>query len=108
MARERSDCTERVRKAPCAWRASDPAALKVIGHVLEASQAGRPGFGTGSVDFCLASNTSSRRAVGKCGLARRWLSTCKSMVFLEWIILSHFREAGAARLPGVDCRPPSA
>lgn len=55
MAREWSDCTERVRKAPCAWGASDPAALKVIGHVLEASQASGPGFGAGKVDllFCI-------------------------------------------------------
>lgn len=55
VACERRDCTERVHKAPRAWRASDPAALPVIGHLLEASQAGRPGFGTGKADlsFCI-------------------------------------------------------
>lgn len=47
VARERSDCPERVREAPRARRASDPLALEVVSHLLEAPQAGRPGFGTG-------------------------------------------------------------
>lgn len=55
VACEWSDCTERVHKAPCARRAGDPAALEVLGHLLEAPQASRPGFGTGKVDllFCI-------------------------------------------------------
>lgn len=36
--------------------------------------------------------------VGKCFPMRQWLDTCKSMVFLEWVILSDFREAVASRL----------
>lgn len=47
VARERCDRPQRVREAPRARRASDPAALKVIGRILEAPQAGRPGSGTG-------------------------------------------------------------
>lgn len=55
VACEWSDCIERVHKAPCAWRAGDPASLKVLGHLLEAPQAGGPGFGKGKVDssFCI-------------------------------------------------------
>jgi len=47
VAREWCDRPQRVCEAPRARRASDPAALEVIGHVLEAPQAGRPGPGTG-------------------------------------------------------------
>lgn len=50
VACEWSDCTECVYKAPCARRAGDPAALKVLSHLLEAPQASGPGFGTGKVD----------------------------------------------------------
>lgn len=43
VAGEWGDCPKRVREAACAWGASGPATLAVLGHVLEAPEASGPG-----------------------------------------------------------------